>query len=191
MNLGTFEIALVTEVKRATGLAAGKVVWANQTRDRPIRPFVELAVLNSAAASSHAESGISNTSGAPAGEEITLTTTDHVDLTVQLRAFSSEVTGSDKAFNLLDKVRQHFGKESCIAVLEGQAEAIAVVDRGTVNDATTVLETEYEGRAVLTLRLRVADVATEKSTYIDEVVTETTVNQTSGNVVYTNTTALP
>lgn len=191
MNLGAFEVALVTEVKKATGLPAGKVIWANQTRDRPVRPFVELAVLSSESASTHSESAISDSSPVVAGEEITLTTIDHIDLTVQLRAFSAEVTGSNKAFNLLDKVRQHFGKESCIELLESQAESIAIIDRGTVADATFVLETEYEGRAIFTLRLRVADVATEKTTYIDEVVTETTVTQTSGDVVYTNTTALP
>lgn len=191
MNLGALEIALVTEVKRATGLPNGKVIWTNQTRDRPLRPFVELAVTESSTGSSHSESAVSDTIPSTAGNEITLTTKDHVDLTVQARAFSAEVTGSNKAFNLLDKVRQHFGKESCLEVLEGLPEAIAVVDRGVVQDATIVLETEHEGRAVFTLRLRVADVTTETTTFIQEAVLENTVTQTSGDVVTTFTVAAP
>lgn len=191
MNLGAFEVALVTEVKRATGLANGKVIWANQTRDRPIRPFIELAVTESSAGSPHSESAISDTVPSTPGNEITLTTKDHADLTVQLRAFSAEVTGSNKAFNLLDKVRQHFGKESCIEALEVLPEAIAVVDRGVVQDATIVLETEHEGRAIFTLRLRVADVTTETTTFIQETVVETKVTQTNGDVTRTFTVAAP
>lgn len=187
MNLGAFEVALVTEVKRATGLASGKVIWANQTRDRPLRPFVELSVTSSRVNSSHSESSVADSVPSVAGAEITVTTTDHLELTVQLRAFSSEVTGSSKAFNLLDKVRQHFGKESCIEVLEGLPESIAVVDRGIVQDATIVLETEYEGRAVSSLTLRVADVTSETTTFIQETVVETTVTQTSGDVAHTVT----
>lgn len=191
MNLGAFEIALVNQVKLASGLAAGKVIWANQTRDRPVRPFIELTVLSSEVASTHSESGVSNNPTPTAGNEIILTTTDHVDIRVQMRAFSAEVTGSNKAFNLLDKVRQHFGKESCIETLSNLAESIAVVDREAVADATIVLETEHEGRAVWNVRLRVADVTTETTTYIQETVVETTVTQTSGDVVRTITVTAP
>lgn len=191
MNLGALEIALVTEVKRATGLANGKVIWANQTRDRPVRPFVELALTESRVSSTHSESYVKDTVPSTPGNEITLITRDHVDLTVQLRAFSADVVGSNKAFNILDKVRQHFGKESCVEFLDTLPDPIAVIDRGSVQDATIVLETEHEGRAISTLRLRIADVSTETTTFIQEAVVETTVQETNGNVVRTLTVTAP
>jgi len=191
MNLGAFEIALVTEVKRATGLADGKVIWANQTRDRPLRPFIELAVTDSTVTSTHSETYVQDTVAPTPGNEITLVTRDHVVLGVQLRAFSAEVVGSNKAFNLLDMVRLHFGKESCIEFLAGQSEAISVIERGRIQDATVVLETEHEGRAVSSLRLQVADVSMETTTYIQEAIVETTVEETDGPVTRTLTVTLP
>lgn len=182
MDLTGFQNAIQAQVKAATGFDDSHVIWSKQTRDRPARPFVELDDLDNAT-NFFTEDTVSDTPGAPVGEEITLTSKEDVEITVQVRVFTTVVTGSSNAFNTAQKIRGWFSRDSVTSLLGD----IALVDRDAVRDASIVLETEYEGRAILTLKFRVASLETETTTYIETPVVETTVTQTSGDVIHTIT----
>lgn len=181
-----FEGAVQACVVAATAFPGSKVIWANQTRTRPARPFVELYVTEDRT-HEHSEHAVRDNPAPLAGQEIFIDLTDHRDLTVQMRAFSSEVTGSLKAMNVANQIRRYFHTEACQAGLGD----IAVVDRGPIRDATLVLESEHEGRAILDIVFRLGDLFSEATTYIQQVVTETTITHTSGDVVRTITTTAP
>lgn len=294
MDLSAFQTAIQSAVKLATGFDNGHVIWANQTRDRPTRPFVELAILEDATTNFTEDSATDNpaptppphgslvlggagsnyppglvvtagfgsptsnfsfsividgslsitwnptfnngaghppgwfrlgipvgytytqaiaaingynpailtASGANAGvitesfgdflkggawglDEILLTSKEHVELTIQARCFSSDVTGSNVAPNVARKIRRFFARESTTALLD--VSSIALVERSPVRDATIVLSTEHEGRGILDLKFRVADLDTEATTFIETATVETTVEQTGGPVVQTLT----
>lgn len=309
MNLTDFQTKIQARIKAATGLDDGHVIWANQTRDRPTRPFVELAMLadethahpehvegtNPSGQPSQAafnaisgfpwfqpgsivravavgpvgntyvisvtaragagavvvtwnptgtvdipgvpvldlncQSGTTNGvalaaaliawvaanpgivtlenvvgktspfvngngvvgtgqfSGGTTGNEILLTTRHQVELTVQVRAFSGEVVGSLSAPNVARNIRNYLGRDSVSVAFA--ADGIAVVDRGPVRDATIVLSTEHEGRGILDLKFRVADLDTETTTYIETAKVETTIEQSNGNVTRTLTITQP
>jgi hypothetical protein len=180
-----FEDAIQARVKAALTFDGGHVIWANQTRDRPSRPFVELALLTDDDLSEQGEYSQEDNPDSTGndGEEILLNVKHQVELTVQFRVFSSAVTGANRAFNLAKRVRDFFDRESTIEALG----AIAVISRDNVQDASIVLETEHEGRAVFNIRFRVADIDTETATYIETVKVKPTVIQTDGPIESTIT----
>lgn len=182
MNLTTFQAAIQAQVKAMTGLNDGHVIWADQTRTRPTRPFIELGILDSTG-TENTESSSEDNPAPVAGSEILLNTREDVTLTVQLIAFSRDIVGSSNAFNLLQTVRFAFGHDSVSEALGD----IAVVDRGPVRNATIVLETEHEGRAICALQFRVANLDVETATYIETATVRTTVAQTGDDVVRTIT----
>jgi len=180
MDLTAFQNAIQGLVKAASGTTT---IWAKQTRKRPNRPFVELDDIDSDDASMLTDDSVTDTVSPTPGHEITLTARGDTEITVQVRVFSSDITGSNNAFNLAQKIRSYFGRESATAALGD----IALVERQTVRDATLVLETEHEGRAVFNLKFRVVDLETETTTYIEHAVVETTIAQTTGDVTTTDT----
>lgn len=173
MTFEDFENAIQAQVVAATGFSGSKVVWANQTRDRPARPFVELSQLNEET-TNFTEQYQADTVGSPSGEELTLYSKEHVEPTIQVRVFSNDVTGNDNAKNVAKKIRAYFGRDSTQVAL-GE---IAVVNRGTVRDMSLVLETEHEGRAILDLKFRLSQIEEETTTYIQTVTVETNVTST-------------
>lgn len=183
MDLGAIETLIQTQVKAALGYDNGHVIWANQTRDRPTRPFVELFNADSRNVSPHAELFEGANPSPSAGAEVLLESTDHCVMRIELRVFSSAVTGSNKAFNLAQKIRSHFGKQATIDAMGD----VAIIDRENVQDISIMLETEHEGRAVFTLTFGVVNVEQETTTYIEEAVIKTTIPQQSGDVENTLT----
>jgi hypothetical protein len=182
MNLTDFQTAIQAQVKLATGFDNGHVIWAKQSRKRPSRPFIELDDLDDET-TNFTEDSVADAAVPTPGAEIELTSKEHVEINVQVRVFSSDVTGSNNAFNVAKKIRAFFARESTTAALVD----IALVSRDTVREASLVLETEYEGRAVLTLKFRVADLETETTTFIETATVETTIDQLGGPVVHTLT----
>lgn len=188
MDLGAIETLIQGQVKAALGFDDGHVIWANQTRNRPSRPFVELFNISSANVSPHTEFTQADNpeSDGEDGEELLLSAIEQVSMRIEVRVFSSAVTGSNKAFNLAQKIRSHFGKEAAVNALGD----VAVINRENVQDVSIVLETEHEGRAVFTMTFGVANVEEETATYIEEAVIKTTIPQKSGDVENTITVAL-
>ncbi len=172
MNYGAFQQAIQNQVKAALSYDGSKVIWSDQTLDRPARPFVELSVLSFRDLSHHSMHGVIDNpdSDGDDGEEILLQTTDHLELTVQTRIFSAAVVGDLAPMNLAQKIHSFFGRETTNDALQD----IAIVSRENVQNASLVLETKYEGRAIFNIIFRVAVVDTEATTYIETAPVETT-----------------
>ena len=58
MNYGAFQQAIQNQVKAALSYDGSKVIWSDQTLDRPARPFVELSVLSFRDLSHHSMHGV-------------------------------------------------------------------------------------------------------------------------------------
>ena len=177
-----FENTIQAIVVAATGFVGSKVIWADQTRDRPARPFVELAYVDEST-TNFTEDSITDTVAPPAGQEITLSSKEHGEPTIQVRVFSSAILGSQSAKNIARKIRGYFGRESVQTTLGD----IALVSRGSVQDISIVLETEHEGRAILDLKFRVARVETETTTFIEVAIVKTTIPLNSVDIENTLT----
>ncbi len=185
MKMDEFENAIAAAVIRESGLPTGKVIWAKQTRARPARPFIALTLMDDQGNNQHSEQSIAvNPDWDPDTDTenldaLLLSNVDHPDLTVQLIAYSTEATGSSRAFNILERVRVKLGSDRATTDLG----TVAVVSRGTVRDVSDVLENEYEGRAVLAITFRVADVNVENAGIIETVEVEDTIIRTSDTLV--------
>lgn len=147
-------------VASASGIPA---IWSHQSVARPELPFATLKH-DGGSSKGIPERDLSYDSQAPAGQEITISTREHTEFAVSVQVFTADVVGDNAAPAILNRVRNALG-------LEGQVNAFAVqslamVDRGTVQNLTDLLETRFEGRASLDVRFRVSDGAADKTGYI-------------------------
>lgn len=175
MNWVNFENGIQARVVAATGLATTKVIWENQNVDRPARPYVSMNI-ESAEESSPSQDVITYDNPVPtAGSEILIKNISQQVVEIRLTAFTTEVIGDSSARALLQKVRMHLSSESAQSALCALVEPIGVLTTSNVQDASIVLETEVEGRAILTVRVMVGDENVEANTYIETVVNSGTV----------------
>lgn len=108
---------------------------------------------------------------------------DHKDVTVQLIAYTSEVTGNNRAYALLNRVHRKLGSERA----QDAFGDIAIIGRRTVRDVSVELENESEGRAVMALDLRFNDTNAETANMFETVEVETTIERTNDTVTKTVT----
>lgn len=180
MTLVEFENLLAVRIAAEAGLAAGKVIWADQARSRPARSFIELDYLDEAGDEHSEQSVVPN----PAFDPLTDTTntqaiflknTDHTDIEIEVRAFT---TNPKDARKMLRDVRNKLGGERAQDAL-GE---VALITRGNVRDLSTVLDNETEGRAVMALKFRLAETNSEDAGIIEIVEVETTIERTNDTV---------
>lgn len=169
MNWVNFENAIQARVVAGSGLTGSKVIWENQNKQRPARSFIAMRV-ESVEAAGQSESKVTNNPTPSAGQEILLTSRGMQRVELVLTAFSTDTIGNSSARALLQKVKLYLSHDSCTATLNDLAEPIGILSTSGVQDASIVLETEIEGRAVLTVVCMVADEYTEATTYIETVV---------------------
>lgn len=111
----------------------------------------------------------------------------HPEITIQLRCFSTEPRGSNRASAILKATSKKLG--GLILTEQLDAAGIAVITRGTIQDVSVELQNEFEGRAVMALTIRTADKLTETADRFDKVTVETTIDRNDGNPpVVTSTT---
>ncbi len=186
MDQDDFEDAIIKQVVAESGLPAGKVVWSKQGRGRPARPFIAVDYVEDTS-NQFSEQRIEENPDWD-GETDTLnvdallvSNIDHIDAAVQLMAYSVE---PGDAVTILKRVRIKLASDRATEALGD----IALVHRGNVRDVSDVLENEYEGRAILAVTFRVADVNVEEAGVIEKVETETTLTLPDGTTVETDQT---
>jgi hypothetical protein len=165
MDWQAVENALQTWAKNASALPDASVIWGKQTGPRPARPFVELTHDGPRPLSPFVERRVSDTPGAPAGNEITLDTSGPVEFSVAVDVFTVPTLGNSAAVAIAGKMAANLDLGSVIDSLD--AASVAVVDRTAIQDLSAVFEDAFEGRASFSLRLRSVDGATETTTYIE------------------------
>lgn len=178
MNWTDFQKGVQDRIVVGSGLAGTSVIWENQSRQRPARPFISLSIIETETRDMGDVEVSDNPDYDPdltPSEEILLTNTAMLVIQIRVTAFSSATVGNSSAYALLQKVRMHFGQVSCTDALTGLDEPIGFLQSSSVQNASLVLENEIEGRAVMTLTFTVGDSAVETNTYIESVVQTGTV----------------
>jgi hypothetical protein len=98
------------------------------------------------------------------GTEVLRTYSLQVEAHLRVQAYSVAVKGATFAGALLNTLRNQLETDTVRAAL--RAIGLYVVDRGPVHNLTGLIETRFEGRAALDLKLRLEDGAVETPTYI-------------------------
>jgi hypothetical protein len=105
---------------------------------------------------------------APAWPEFTHSARDVEEWALQIQAFVAGAgTGDADSASLLRRLKNSLKLMGTTETL--RAAGITVADVGDVQDVSTVIETEWQDRASLTILIRTADVSTETGSSIETV----------------------
>jgi hypothetical protein len=162
----TVENALHAWVVSASGLAAGKVLWAFQNIGQRERPYVTLRILGLERVG-HDALVQSYDADAAAGQEVTLAVDGRRTLVVSVQAYSAGVVGAGTAREIVAKVQTALSLPSVQTTL--RAAGLAVLNEGRITDVPELVETRWESRASLDVRFHCIDSASEKTGYIASV----------------------
>lgn len=161
--------ALVVQATTVSGftLAGDHVIWQDQDRDRPSSPLMSL-FLEETRRIGVPEQTVTNTPGAPAGNEITLTSRTPAEFRLNITCVSNAKvsTGSEpSAVARLHALGQALETETLTSAFE--AAGLTLVRVGVARSLPRVLETQFEGRATLPVEIRISDEITETTTFIE------------------------
>lgn len=184
MQLRPIEDAIRAWVKTASGLSDAQIYFANQNGAQPASlPFITILISESMRTlGAYDEQEQITDLTQPNGQEITQIVTGQRDFLVSIQAFATgTVTGENTSFSfpvptgfgavtateLLTRVQTTLGLETIRFNLN--AANLAPYDLGTIRRVDAVIETFYEGRAVLDVRFYSTDQALAQTGYIKEV----------------------
>lgn len=182
MNLAPIEDAIRTWIKNATALPDAQIYFQFQNGGQPTSaPFITITVPDSwRALGAYAEQTKTTNLGNPNGSEITYTATSEKDALITIQAFAENTvtfpngnppalpnTSGLTAMALLSACQTALGLDGVRYALN-QA-GVGVYDEGHIRQVNAVIETYFEGRAVLEIRCYLVDQATESDGYINEV----------------------
>lgn len=194
------EAVLVAQVCAGTGLAAGKVILEGQTlpsslsgasvpgAGRPPLPYASvwhgdedcLSFLAETLVSDNPDGHEGDPEAVPpvVGTELLVDHDVPSEFHVRVQVFTAEVRGNSAAPVLLSKFHNWLQTDTARDAF--RAAGIGLIEAGTVQNLTGLVETRIEGRAVLDLRLRYRDGAREALTYISSVEVTPTINEVPG-----------
>jgi hypothetical protein len=142
------------------------VIWDRQARPQPGIPYLTLRLtmtggVTGAVGEIHPEYAPDG----PAGAEVTLASIHHHEYSIRVQAFASTPR---EARSLVLAVHDRAYRESGKEALRVDDPPIALASCGAVQDLGALVDTDWQGRAVLDLAFRVADVdPTDRVTYIE------------------------
>lgn len=166
-DINALENSIQSIIAQASGYAGALVIWEGQNNPAPGVPFLSL-FSEDLPLIGHPEQSVTNNPTPTAGQEILLKSKGLAEVEIHVRAFSPSVVSSASAPSaraVLLNLRQTLEAESMQANIEAAGLTLASV--GTVRNLPKVLETQYQGRATLTLKFRYADEFEEATTYIE------------------------
>lgn len=163
MGKAVLEDALQAWAKAASGVEA---VWVRQ-KLKSTPPYLSLLLQGPKTLSGTPERWHTYDAQAPAGQEITHAYRDNEEWVLQVQAYTPKTVGDDEASALLKKLKDSLKLDGTVATL--RASGISVIEVGDIQNVSVVIETEWQGRAAVALRLHTADVSTETSTFVETV----------------------
>lgn len=173
-DFNAIENSIQLIIRTASGLSGDKVYWYGLGNNRPLAPFLVLQTPEDVRIGTVENTVTNNPVPAP-GEEIILTSRTTAEINLDVQAFTKlkVSTAGEKAANaILRELRQALESETLAALFE--STRLVLVSVGPVNALPRVLETQFEGRATLSLKLRISDEFTEKTTFIESAEVEGT-----------------
>lgn len=165
-NWATYEGALREWVLEASGLAAGSIIFAEQDGPRPTAPFAVIRVGDIHALGAVDTNDSTYDPYAPEGEEMVETTRGQREVTVTVQAFTASAIGGGSARALLSKVQTALNSRAIRDVLH--EAGLTCFDRGSISVIPAILDTRWEGRAVLTARFYLEETVTYATGYITQ-----------------------
>lgn len=210
MTIEEFAAAVQTAVAMASGLPGTQVVWENPNVPRPARPFISLTIEDDGEIEPLGEESVIDNpnpdpptggnafpytfpfvflASFPSDNPILVQATDRPEISIRLTAYTNAPKSSaiSPAFTLLKAVRRALGGDA----MTEQLDPITVLERGNVQNITVMLETGYEGRAVLDVKFGSIETQSDDANTIETVEVEVTVNDEEGNPIVDQTITLP
>lgn len=149
----------------APELPDAAVIWDRQKVRVPNAPFATLRLVGPSGPGLLAEERDVYNPAAPAGQEIEEQTIHHHEYALRVQTYA--LSPSD-ARTLILKVHDRAYRRSGRAAFRNGDPSIVVAYVGPVQDIGALVETDWQGRAALDLTLRVADIDSEMTTYIEK-----------------------
>jgi hypothetical protein len=187
-NWEAVENAIAAAVLAASSFSPGKVIWENQTAQRPALPYVSLFRDNDERLSWSTEQIVSDNpdghKGDPdanppvVGTELLIDHKVDSEFHVRVQVFTAETRGNNAAHSVLSKIRNYFDTDAARRTLD--AVGVATIERGSVMNISALVETRFEGRAALDIRFRTADGGQEINTYISSARITPTIEDVEG-----------
>lgn len=164
LNLTAAAQVILAEVRTATGLAEGQVVFSDQRASAPDEDYVTVRVdgpgdANGPPARTQAYDG-----GRPAGEEVRVTVSGPVELLVYLQGFGGQAAGGRGGHAILTLAKERLQLNPALGRLK--AAGLTVLDFGRVSNLPRVSSGAMEGRASLDLRLLASSGSSYDTGYI-------------------------
>lgn len=168
-DYAALEDSIIECVRAALGLPEGTVYWSGQGEPPQLKPFAELREANSENIGEPQNTVADNPGGAP-GEEIILTTSNDLEMEIDVFIYTVNkvnLPGNPSAAARAKAMVRALGGETNAGIREGTG--LVFVEAGKVLNIPRVLETQFEGRATVSLKFRVEDRLEEKTTFIETV----------------------
>ena len=182
MNFQVVEDAIRAWIKTSTGFADRQIYFANQNGAQPPdRPFIAITVGTSIAGVGFPEVKRTTDLTQANGSEVQQDPLQIYDMRVTVQAFAENTvsypvpslpfslpnSSGRTAVDLLVQCQTALGLESVNGALN--AAGLGSYDWGTVRRADALVETYFEGRAILEVGFYLSDSADERTGYINEV----------------------
>ena len=172
MDLASYENVLHDWLAAKTGL---KVILGDQGGPRPGGAgYATLKVTEGQTLGQPAEvrRGDNPAPSGNGGDEVEFDAILRGEVLAQVQVFTTATTGNSSARALLSAARAALELPSQRAAF--RAAGLALIDRGTIQDVTALLETRFEGRAALQVRFHAVQKVSEFTGYIATVNVEPT-----------------
>jgi hypothetical protein len=166
-DINALENSIQAIVVAASGYSGALVIWEGQNNPAPGVPYLSLFSEDLPRIGSPEET-VTDNPAPVSGQEILLKSAGLAEVEIRVRAFTPGVVSTAAAKSaraVLLGMRQALEAESMTAAIE--AAGLTLVSLGSVLNLPRVLETQYQGRATLTLRFRYADQFEEATTFIE------------------------
>lgn len=178
------ENAIRQWVLTASGFPDQRVIWRNENGNALAENYIDIALGGELTLGVDAETHDFDAMR-PAGEEIEITIEGDREFSVSVECFTKAATeqlAEATARTVLSQVQTKLGLPSNRAAL--YAVGVACFDLGSVQWVPAVIETGFQGRAVIEPRFYARDDASERTGYIKRVEVLDTV---TGNVIVIDT----
>lgn len=142
------------------------VIWDRQKVNQRAAPYLTLRLVGPSGPGLVAEERQIYDPAGAAGQEIEDQTIHHHEYTLRVQAYATTPAGARTA---IMKIHDRAFSRSGRSALRDATPSIVVAGVGTVQDVGALVETDWQGRTALDLTLRLADIDSERTTFIETV----------------------
>lgn len=178
------DYAAITEavrvwVRDSASLPDGQVILQDQTGRELQPPYATVRVNGSAKAFPMDYAGSETDLTQAAGQEVERFVAGHRVITAAVNIFTKGAFGGAGATSMLSNARDRLELESVQAAFAAAGAALS--EASDVRNLSALLETNFQGRAHLELKLLAVSVESERTGYISSIAVEGTIKRTPGD----------